>query len=217
MHPVLGIAIAYVIGSIPFAYLAGRAFGVDLRKQGSGNLGASNVARVIGAKLGITVYVLDTLKGFVAAFALPRLFGLDQDSTWAIAYGTAAMVGHVRPIFFGFRRGGKGMATAGGMFLGLAWLPTLVALGVWAIVFSLTRFASAGSLTAAIVLPVTLGVMRGFTSPIFLASVVLAAFVYWTHRENIGRLRRGEEQPMLMEQQPPLAGAVRDTPKDGGR
>jgi glycerol-3-phosphate acyltransferase PlsY len=214
MHPVLGIVVAYVIGSIPFAYLAGRAFGVDLRKHGSGNLGASNVARVIGAKLGITVYVLDTLKGFVAAFALPRLFGLDPSSAWAIAYGTAAMIGHVRPIFFGFRRGGKGMATAGGMFLGLAWLPTLVALGVWAIVFSITTYASAGSLAAAIALPLTLGLMRGFTSPVFLASVALAVFVFWTHRANIGRLRRGEEQPLLMERHGQTASALSETRRE---
>lgn len=198
MHPILGVVVGYAIGSIPFAYLVGRAFGFDLRVHGSGNLGASNVARVVGARMGVTVFVLDCLKGFVAVFALPLAFGLNHESTWAIAYGTAAMIGHVRPLFLGFGRGGKGMATAGGMFLGLAWLPTLVALGVWAIVFSLTRFASAGSLAAAIALPLTLGVMRGFTSPVFLASVVLAVFVYWTHRENIGRLRRGEEQPMLM-------------------
>jgi hypothetical protein len=95
MHPALGILAAYVLGSIPFAYLAGRAFGMDLRQHGSGNLGASNVARVVGARLGVIVYVLDTLKGFIAAFALPRLFGLDETSTWAIAYGAAAMIGHV--------------------------------------------------------------------------------------------------------------------------
>ena len=189
-----GVFAAYLLGSIPFAWLAGRMRGVDLRQHGSGNLGATNAVRVLGTRIGVSVYILDTLKGFVAAFVIPRLVEVHPTGLWAIACGVAAIAGHVRPVFLGFRRGGKGVATAGGVFLGLAWFPTLAAALVWMLVFVATGYVSVGSLAAAVTLPAVLAIWERDVSRVLLGvAVVLALFVFWTHRANIGRLRRGEE------------------------
>jgi acyl phosphate:glycerol-3-phosphate acyltransferase len=194
IHPAWGVLIAYVLGSIPFALLAGRARGVDLRVHGSGNLGAANATRVLGARLGGVVYLFDTLKGFVAAFLLPRALGVSPATAWAIAYGVAAVAGHVRPVFLGFRRGGKGVATAGGVFLGLAPVATVVAAGVFIAVLLTTGYASASSLAAAAALPIAMLLFhRGATPLLALVAFAVAAFLFWSHRSNIARLRRGEE------------------------
>jgi acyl phosphate:glycerol-3-phosphate acyltransferase len=193
-HPAWGVLIAYALGSIPFAFLAGRVRGVDLRLHGSGNLGAANATRVLGPKLGGLVYVFDTLKGFAAAFLLPRALGIEPGSAWPIAYGVAAVAGHIRPIFLGFRRGGKGVATAGGVFLGLAPAATLVSLGVFIAVLLTTGYASVGSLAAAVTLPIALLLLHR-DAPLMLnvVAVGVATFLFWSHRSNLGRLRRGEE------------------------
>ena len=142
----VGVLAAYASGSIPTAYLAGRAKGVDLRKHGSGNLGATNAWRVLGWRIGLAVYAVDTLKGALPVLLLPR--PVAQPELAAIAYGVAAILGHVRPVFLGFQRGGKGVATAGGVFLALAPIPLLVALGVFGAVFVGTGYVSLGSLSA---------------------------------------------------------------------
>jgi len=194
MSPVLGVLIAYVAGSVPSAYLAGRARGVDLRKVGSGNLGATNVARVLGAKTGAAVFLADLLKGFLPVFFLPRFAETLRPELWALAYGVAAIIGHVKPVFLLGKGGGKGVATASGVFLALALIPMLIAQVVWAAVFYATRYVSLASLAGAAVLPIAiLAVSRDPRSPVFLAALLIAAFVFWTHRANIGRLRRGEE------------------------
>ena len=193
IHPALGIVAAYVVGSIPAALVAGRLAGVDLRNHGSGNLGATNVTRVLGWKVGLPVYLFDTAKGALPALLFPAWFGVPGSRLWALAYGVAAIVGHVRPVFLLGRSGGKGVATAGGVFLALAPVATLVSIVVFAATLAGTGYVSLGSLLAALALPLALLVTQGPRSPVFLASAAVALFVWWTHRANIGRLRRGEE------------------------
>jgi glycerol-3-phosphate acyltransferase PlsY len=194
MHPALGVLASYLLGSIPAAYLAGRARGVDLRHHGSGNLGATNALRVLGWKVGVPVFLFDALKGFLPAFWFPALFGQPAGSHWAMAYGLAAIVGHVKPIFL-LRAGGggKGVATAAGVFLGLAPLPMTVALATFAAVVAVTGYVSLGSLLAALALVIALAATLGPRHPYFALGSAVAAFVFWSHRANIGRLRRGEE------------------------
>jgi acyl phosphate:glycerol-3-phosphate acyltransferase len=194
VHPVLALALAYASGSLPFAYMAGAIKGVDLRKQGSGNLGATNVFRVLGWKIGLVVFLLDALKGALPVLLLaPRIEGTTNPTLWAIACGVAAIAGHVRPVFLKFRKGGKGVATAAGVFFALAPLPMLATFAVFVAVVLATGYVSLGSLLSAVVLPTQLLITQGPGSPLFVVSLSVAAFVFWTHRANIGRLRRGEE------------------------
>lgn len=194
MHPLLALAISYAVGSIPFAYLAGAASGVDLRRQGSGNLGATNVFRVLGWKIGILVFLADALKGALPVLLLaPRIAAPGDPILWALGCGVAAILGHVRPLYLGFRKGGKGVATASGVFFALAPLPMLVTFAVFVALVLGTGYVSVGSLVAALLLPTLLLITHGAASPLFIVSVAIACFVYWTHRPNIGRLRRGEE------------------------
>jgi len=194
MAPIYGVLIAYLAGSIPSAYIAGKLRGVDLRQHGSGNLGATNVVRVLGAKTGGVVFLADVLKGFLPVFFLPIYAETLQPGLWALVYGVAAILGHVKPIFLLGKGGGKGVATATGVFLALAPIPMLVSMALWILVFVVTRYVSLASLFGAAVLPIAiLAWYRDPRSPVFIASVIIAAFVFWTHRANIGRLRRGEE------------------------
>lgn len=194
MHPLVGVLLAYALGSVPAAYLAGRWKRVDLRKHGSGNLGATNVWRVLGWKIGLAVFVFDALKGAVPVLYFPEWTRSTLGpEVLGIGYGFAAIAGHARPVWLRFAKGGKGVATSAGVFFALAPVPMLVAFAVFATVLLASGYVSLGSLTAAVVLPVLLAVTRGVRSPVFLLSVVLAVFVFWTHRANIGRLRRGEE------------------------
>ncbi len=182
--------VGYLSGSIPFGLLLVRATrGVDVRAQGSGNIGATNVARVAGKGLGALVLVLDALKG-----ALPVLLARTVDGTEVVpaAVGLAAFAGHVAPPWLGFR-GGKGVATALGVLAVLAPRAALAGAATWAVVLAVLRISSVGSLLAGIVavavawlVPGTPHVAAALTSLIFLAML-------WTHRGNIGRLlRRGE-------------------------
>ena len=194
MAPIYGVIIAYLAGSIPSAYIAGKLRGVDLRQHGSGNLGATNVVRVLGPKIGAVVFLADVLKGFLPVFFLPIYVETLQPGLWALVYGAAAILGHVKPIFLLGKGGGKGVATASGVFLALAPVPMIVSMTVWNLVFALSRYVSLASLFGAAVLPIAILVWyRDPRSPVFIASVIIAAFVFWTHRANIGRLRRGEE------------------------
>jgi glycerol-3-phosphate acyltransferase PlsY len=194
MDPFAALALSYLSGSLPFAAIAGKVSGVDLRKQGSGNLGATNVFRVLGWKIGLAVFVADALKGALPVLLLPQhIVGVRDPVVWAIACGLAAIAGHVRPIFLGLRRGGKGVATAAGVFFALAPVPMLITFAVFVGLVFATGYVSLGSLLSAVLLPGLLLVTLGARSPLFIVSVVLALFVFWTHRANIGRLRRGEE------------------------
>lgn len=193
MHPLAGVLIAYLAGSIPSAYLAGKARHLDLRQHGSGNLGATNAMRVLGTTWGLLVYVSDTLKGMIPVIALPHFVSATRPELWAIAFGVAAIVGHVRPIFLMGQGGGKGVATTGGVFFGLAWLPTLIAFASFLAALALTRRVSVGSLTAAVVLPVSLLIERGPRDPLTLICIAIALLVVFLHRGNIARIRNGTE------------------------
>jgi glycerol-3-phosphate acyltransferase PlsY len=194
MSPIIGLVIAYLLGSIPAAYLAGKLFrGIDLREHGSGNLGATNVYRVMGGKIAALVMAFDVAKGAVPVYFLPRWIASPYASHWALLYGVAAIAGHVRSPFFLWKSGGKGVATAAGVFLALAPIPMLIALAVWAVVVYLSGYVSLASLSAAVALPVSALLLLGPRAPVFALSVLVALFVFWTHRANIGRLRRGEE------------------------
>jgi glycerol-3-phosphate acyltransferase PlsY len=194
IHPAILVALSYLIGSIPAAYLAGKLTrGIDLREHGSGNLGATNVYRVLGSRIAIVVLLADVLKGAIPVLVFPGLTDAPRPDLWAIAYAVAAIAGHVRSIFLLLRGGGKGVATAAGAFMSLAPLPSLVALGIFIIVLLAWGYVSVGSLTAATALPIVIALREGIHSPLFAVSAVVAAFVFWTHRANIARLRAGEE------------------------
>ena len=194
MIPAIGLLLAYLAGSIPAAYIAGRSLrGIDLREHGSGNLGATNVMRVMGPKIGAVVLLFDALKGAIPVIVLPILFGVQDTAWWAIGYGVAAIVGHVRPIFLLGRGGGKGVATAAGVFAALAPVPLLISAVVFLAVVLASGYVSLGSLVSAAVFPLAVIVIAAGLTPVALAGLAMAAFVFWTHRANIGRLRRGEE------------------------
>lgn len=195
LHPAVAVILSYVSGSIPAAYLAGSWSGVDLRAQGSGNLGATNVLRVLGPRIGMLVFAVDIAKGALPVWFLPPLTGATGDTlTWtAVACGVAAILGHVRPVFLGFGKGGKGVATACGVFLALAPLQASLSMLIFVVVVLASGYVSLGSLTAAFALPVLLAASVGVMSPLFFVSVLTFAFVFWTHRPNIERLRMGTE------------------------
>lgn len=205
MHPLLGVLIGYLAGSIPFAFLAGKAHGIDLRKHGSGNLGATNAMRVLGKRTGLLVYVADTLKGFLPVAILPPLLDTSRPHMWAIVIGVAAIIGHVKPIFLMGQGGGKGVATTGGVFFGLAWLPTLIAFLSFVAAVLITRRVSVGSLTAAFVLPLGVIVQRGPTDPLALICSAIAILVIWLHRGNIRRLIDGTEPRIGMKKKESVA------------
>ena len=179
----------YLIGSIPFGVVLVRLFrGEDIRAQGSGNIGASNVWRIYGKSLGIPVALLDVAKGFV-----PALVGLEVGGEWVgVLAGVAAMVGHARPVWLAFTRGGKMVATAGGVSFALAPLPALLCLVAWVAVFALSRYASLASLVTALTLPVAC-VALGEPWPTVLFGTVSAVAVVFLHRQNIRRLLNGTE------------------------
>jgi glycerol-3-phosphate acyltransferase PlsY len=218
MHPAVGIAVAYILGSIPAAYIAGKVTrGIDLRQHGSGNLGATNAYRVLGARIASVVMAFDAAKGAVPVLLFPRWMETSHPDLWAIAYGVAAILGHVRPIFLLWKGGGKGVATASGVFLGLAWLPTLLAFGVWLAVLLRSGYVSLASLCAAVVLPVALLFTEGLRSPHFVVAASVGVFVFWSHRANIGRLRRGEEHRFGSKRAtPPAADAAWEKPPAAG-
>ncbi len=194
MHPLLGVVIAYLAGSIPSAYIAGRLRGINLREHGSGNLGATNVSRVLGWKTGVVVLIADMLKGALPVLMLPGIISSTRPDLWALTFGVAAIVGHVRPVFLLGKKGGKGVATGAGVFLALAWLPFLITQVVFFAVIFTTRYMSLASLCAALTLPIAILLWTGdMFSPVFLASVSIVVFVFWNHRANIGRLRHGQE------------------------
>jgi len=194
----IGLVIAYLAGSIPFAYLAGRLVkGIDLRTVGSGNLGATNVFRTLGAPAGVSVMLLDIIKGAVPVYWLPRLLDVGAPVTetatwWALAYGVMAILGHTKPVFLLWQGGGKGVATAAGIFLAVIPVPLLGTFALFALTSVLSGYVSVGSLAAAVVFPVWVWWVQG-GSPVFFTALVVGVFVWWTHRANIARLRAGTE------------------------
>jgi glycerol-3-phosphate acyltransferase PlsY len=179
----------YLAGSIPTGYWLVRALRhEDIRKAGSGNIGATNVWRTYGARLGVTVMAVDTLKGFVPAFLATIYVG----HLAGVIAGGAAMLGHWRPLFMKFARGGKVVATCGGAFLGVAPLVGGIGALVWIAVFGLFRYPSLASMTAAVSLPVAAALL-GEPWPVIAFAAVAALAVVVLHRPNISRLRAGTE------------------------
>jgi glycerol-3-phosphate acyltransferase PlsY len=179
----------YLLGSMPFGYwVVLLVKGEDIRKVGSGNIGASNVWRTYGRWLGIPIVVLDVAKGFVPALVGALLVG----ELTAVLAGGAAMLGHWRPLFLRFQKGGKAVATGGGVFLGAAPLLGLIGVAVWIVAFLVTRYASLASIVAALSLPV-LAVLLGEPWPIVVFASIAAVGVILLHRPNIARLRAGTE------------------------
>lgn len=217
MHPVTAVVASWVIGSIPWAYLAGRVLkGVDLRTYGSGNLGTTNVLRLLGAPAAIAVYALDAAKGAVPVLLFPGMFHFAPRGGWAIACGLAAILGHVKPVFLLLRGGGKGVATASGVFFALTPVATLAALAGFLTLLGTTRTMSLASLTGAAILPAGVALTHGVRSEVFVVSLGVAGFVYWTHRANIARLRRGEE-PRLTFRRPSSGATPPNGVSPGGR
>jgi len=196
------LLIAYLIGAIPSVAIAGKLLkGIDVRKHGSGNVGGTNAWRVLGWKGGVPVSIVDVGKGAVAATLIPRLpFGpFPVEATiLPILCGLAAVIGHVFPIYIGFR-GGKGVATGGGMLLAIAPIPVGVAAGVFAIALFSTGWVSLGSLLAALTVPLTIALLNAYAAaqyPTLLLGLTaaLAAFTWFTHRGNIARIIHRNER-----------------------
>ncbi len=197
----LPLIVSYLIGSIPAGVIVGKLFGkIDIRDFGSGNTGATNVWRELGWKAGLIVIVVDVGKGFVAASAIASMFSVPYLSAevLAVACGVAAVLGHVFPVYTRFR-GGKGVATGGGMMIAVAPIPVGIAIGVFGVVILVSRQVSLGSIVAALSVPVSILLLEKYTRnsypPIlFWLTVALFLFILFTHRSNIVRLIRGEER-----------------------
>jgi acyl phosphate:glycerol-3-phosphate acyltransferase len=197
---VLVVLGSYLIGSIPSGYLAGCAKGVDLRKTGSGNIGATNALRVLGKKWGYLVFAADTFKGWFSvtlAYALAGRHSPDHVTVVGILAAIFALVGHNFPIWLGFR-GGKGIATSAGVMIALFPIWTfLVALVIWVTLFYGTRYVSVASIAAAISLPVTTGflALAGKCDWLLvLVGVLMCMLATWRHKSNIQRLLAGTEK-----------------------
>jgi len=194
---IIGLTCSYFIGSISFGFLIAKYIkGVDVRKIGSGNPGATNVSRAIGKPYGIAVYVLDMLKGFLPVFAADRLFGGQGSGLLPILCGVGVICGHTFPIFLGFK-GGKAAATGSGVFLWLATIPLLIALTVWLITVAISRYVSLGSILSSIAVFVSVIVLgkdpfgQGLYLTLF--SLFIAVLLTIRHRSNIKRLLNGTE------------------------
>jgi glycerol-3-phosphate acyltransferase PlsY len=189
MKTALLIAAGYVLGSMPWGYWLPRLVKHDdIRRQGSGNIGGTNVWRVYGWRLGLPVVLLDTAKGFVPALVATLMVS----HLAGVLAGAAAMLGHWRPLFLRWQRGGKVVATTGGAFLGVAPVVGAVGAGVWIVVFLVFRYASLASIAAALSLPVA-AVLLGRPWPVIAFAAGAAAAVLVLHRQNIARLRAGTE------------------------
>ena len=193
--------LAYLLGAIPSGYIVGRIGGIDVRKVGSGNIGATNVTRVLGKRFGYPVFVVDFGKG-LAAVVVGTMIAKNAQSTpqFVDLCGALAaifsVIGHSYPIWLGFK-GGKGVATTLGSLFGLHWISAAVVCVVWIVAFQLTRYVSLASIAAAIALPVTVATMlflKQLQTPILLYfTVFLAGIIVLRHRSNLSRLLKGTE------------------------
>ena len=192
---------SYLLGSIPFGYVAGRIAGLDIRKRGSGNVGATNVIRTLGKGYGYPVFAADFLKGF-AAVKMSTLIAMRLHPEWnssemfGIVAAISSVIGHSFPVWLHFK-GGKGVATSAGALFGLAPVAALAGAAVWILTFFVTRYVSVASIAAAAALPVIILITTRLRytagKSLFYSSVCLAAVVIWRHRSNLSRLVRGTE------------------------
>ncbi len=191
------MVVSYLLGSLPAGYLAGMAQGIDVRAQGSGNIGATNVFRVLGTKAGIAVLTVDALKGFVAARWVPALAlhffaapGASRENL-ALAAGAASILGHNYTCWLRFK-GGKGIATSGGVVL--AWAPAacLTAVALWGLVFAASRYVSLASIAAALILPFAVWYWKG-SATMTAVMAALSVLAIYKHKANVRRLLDGTE------------------------
>lgn len=193
------IILSYLAGSFPTSIIVSRLFkGIDIRDHGSGNAGATNVYRIVGWQAALIVVIVDIGKGTLATVLISSLqLGAMPDishSFFQIMAGVSAILGHSYPIFAGFR-GGKGVATGAGMIMGLYPLIFLICLGVFILIVISTGTVSLASMLAAVTLPVAVFFLNGTSDlPLFIFSLIIPLFIIYTHRENVGRLIRGEEK-----------------------
>ncbi|MEX1132107.1 MAG: glycerol-3-phosphate 1-O-acyltransferase PlsY [Flavobacteriales bacterium] len=203
VYSIAAVIIAYLFGSIPTSVWWGRAFhGMDVREHGSRNAGATNTFRVLGWRSGVPVLLIDIAKGFIPVRLLPNMSTLQPDSPewmWLrVALVIAAVVGHLYPIFSGFR-GGKGVATSLGGILAVHPGAAAICVAVFVLVFLISRYVSLGSLCAALTFPVAVALIYQETSAVKVGfAIALCLLVFFTHRQNIGRLLRGEEGRMSL-------------------
>ncbi|HEX7411274.1 MAG TPA: glycerol-3-phosphate 1-O-acyltransferase PlsY [Bacteroidales bacterium] len=198
---VCSLMLAYLLGSVPSAVWIGKWFyDIDVRKAGSGNAGATNTIRVLGLKAGIPVLLIDAFKGWLAValagWMAAGILSTENLILFRIAAGAIAVLGHVFPAFAGFR-GGKGVATLVGVVIALYW-PAFILVLIWfAIVFAITRYVSLASVTSALIFPfIVLFVFHEQSAPLIVLAFLVAVFIPITHRRNIGRLIRGEENKL---------------------
>lgn len=195
MHAVIAVAVSYLLGSISFGLVLARLRGVDLRSTGSGNVGATNAARAMGKRWGVLVMVLDALKAVVPLLVGALLFAEDPArDTILAAMATAAFLGHLYPIFHGFA-GGKGVATAFGIFLTLEPKAALLGFVTYALAYGLSRISSVGSLLAALLFPLWLFLTHARLTSYYLA-VGLLSMIVLKHRSNIARLLARSESKL---------------------
>ncbi len=196
------LVIGYVLGSIPASYLAGRLAGIDLREHGSKNLGATNVYRVLGWRFAIPVGLFDIGKGLAAVLGAQQALGAPG---LAAAVGAAAVVGHVFPVFLRFR-GGKGVATAGGVVLGLAPMALGASALVWLVLVFATGYVSAASMLGALSFPLWAHMLYPAQPFLVWAGLGIAAFIVFTHRANLRRLWHGTENRVGRRRSRPAEG-----------
>ena len=202
IHLILALIFSYLVGSIPTAYLVGKAVkGLDIRKYGSGNVGATNVFRVVGKGWGILVLLFDAVKGAFVVLFLPRFFpsGSLHPFLSSLLCGILAISGHAWTVWLGFK-GGKGVATSAGVFLSLAPKAATIALIVWVLIFFWKRYVSLASISTAASFPFWVFFFYRSTERfpvLFPVSLLLVAFILYTHRSNIRRLLAGTEKKLL--------------------
>lgn len=195
------LIVAYLLGSIPSAVCIGKWFyNVDVRKEGSGNSGATNTIRVLGLKAGIPVLLIDVFKAWLAValagWITSGILLTENLILFKMAAGALAVLGHVFPVFAGFR-GGKGVASLVGVIIALYWPAFILVLLWFAIIFALTRYVSLASVTSALIFPfIVLYIFHEQSVPLIVLAFLVAVFVPITHRRNIGRLIRGEENKL---------------------
>ena len=200
MHnPVFYVLTAFFLGSLPFGHWLALVRGVDLRRQGSGNTGATNVGRVLGKKWGIFVFVLDLGKGWIAVALAQRIGNLPE--TWSVTVGVFAVLGHVFSPWLGFR-GGKGVATSAGILIGLApWVALGVAL-IWFLTFQMSRTVSVASLCAATAFPLFVFWLMPEQKVFQWISIGMTVLVWFRHRDNLKRLFQGKENRFVKPEKP---------------
>jgi glycerol-3-phosphate acyltransferase PlsY len=210
---ILTALIGYLLGSIPTGFLAGKARGLDIRMVGSGNIGATNVFRYLGAPAGVFVLLADAVKGWLAVAVAARLVcdwfdpaaGPTAREWFRLVAGLSAILGHNYTCWLHFK-GGKGIATSAGVLVALVPWALLVALGVWVVVFAATRYVSLASILAAFVLPFATW-LTGASTTLVVITAAMAALAIYKHKSNIQRLLKGTENRIGGKKTPPAAPA----------